>query len=80
VSQCPVETCTREIDTFLYVMCPRCWELVPKPLQTAVYAAWGARSRSGHAEETIADHEAAKTAAIAAATDALLGPQERLDV
>lgn len=80
MSQCPVERCTREINTRLYVMCDTCWDLVPVPLQHRVYAAWGARVRGSHAEDVVADHEAAKLAAIEAANEARLGPQERLDV
>lgn len=80
MAQCPVETCTRDVDTTFYVMCDRCWETVPGLLQKAVYKTWAVRCRAAHLGPPVLDHDEAKRAAIEAASFARIGAQERLDL
>jgi hypothetical protein len=62
--RCPVGGCTRDVP-YAKLMCAPDWRLVPKPLQSAVYAAWA----NGRGAGTPA-HQAAIDAAIAAANAA----------
>lgn len=71
---CPTG-CGRFADLTAYVMCPRCWRRVPKPLRVAVLRAWDERkaAATGRAERQqyaakVTAHEAAKAAAIRAAS------------
>jgi hypothetical protein len=50
------------------VMCRACWAKVPASLQRAVYRAWDARLKHPGDRAKVAAHEAAKAAAIKAAT------------
>ncbi|UPJ69631.1 hypothetical protein IVB23_36045 [Bradyrhizobium sp. 191] len=42
--ECPIENCKTTVPQGIY-MCPRHWRLVPKPLQSAVYASFRATGR-----------------------------------
>lgn len=69
---CPTG-CGQQANLAVYVMCSACWRRVPKPFRDAVTVAWKKRrSAFGQGREAYAaaaaEHEAAKDAAIKAAT------------
>jgi hypothetical protein len=61
---CPVEGCDRS-HSIEHVTCGPCWRRVPRDIQKRVYATWHSRRRYPNDERVVAEHEAAKDAAIA---------------
>jgi len=62
--ECPAPVCTEQVAPDM-LMCPRHWYLVPKPLRSAVWAAWRHGAGAGSPA-----HQAAIRAAISAVSRA----------
>lgn len=62
---CPVERCTERVAQH-QLMCRRHWKMVPRNLQSPVYATW--RDGAGYGTE---EHDAAMKAAITAVNEKL---------